>query len=152
MRAYVLLVLALVSAGCTSGEGLGALTGRDAARDPLYEEHRAAVSGQHDQEYPFAVEPGATVANVTLRLENWKHGLPLPGQAPAQLTLALLDASGAALDSVVLDGDHPVASLLATMPAPGTYLARVSGFGVSQELEGDEYGAGYALSVEVLYE
>lgn len=152
MRLLVLILVAAVSAGCTQGEGLGPLAGADEPREPHFEEHRAALSPDHDVDYPFAVDAGASLVNVTLLLETWRHGLPLPGESPAQVRIALVDAAGTLVEEAVLDGTQRTASLVASAPsAAGTYHAQVRGFGLSQPIEGDEYGAAYRLTIEVAY-
>lgn len=151
MRALALLLVVALGAGCT-GEGIARLTGQEEPREPYYKEHRAAISGQHDASYEFPVEAGTSLVNVTLALDLRTQGIALPERAPAQLRLELLDAADVLLDAVTLDAEHPTASLVAEAPSTaGTYRARVTGFGVSQAIEGDDYGAGYLLSVEVAY-
>ena len=151
MRAFAVLLVAALFAGCTQGAGLERLTGGDAPREPFYEEHRAVVAGEHDRSYAFAVEEGSALVNVTLVLDLRTNGLALPERAPAQLRLELLDAADVVLDAVMLDAEHPSASLVAAPSAPGELRARVTGFGVSQAVDGSDYGAAYLLSIEVAY-
>lgn len=152
MRLAAALLCALALAGCTQGGGLDLLARDAPAPEPYYKEHRASVSGEHEREYAFEVQEGASVVNVTLALYARGNGLPLPDAAPARLDLELRDASGRVLQRAALDAQRPVASLApeGALPA-GAYVARVTGVGASQTLEGDAYGAAYALTIEVLY-
>lgn len=150
VRALLLLAVALLLAGCTAKEPLAPLRGETPAPDPYYKEHRAIISGQHDEEYPVPVEAGAREVNVTLALDARTQGLPVPEAAPARVRLEILDGAGARLGEATLDADQPTASLVLELAA-GDYVARVSGVGASQAVQGEDYGAGYLLSVEVLY-
>lgn len=155
-RPGALLAVALMalSAGCTSvPEALAPL--RDdagAAPEPYYWEYRATVAPQHERAYEVEVGPRAALLNATLSLESRTNGLPLPGAAPAQLTLALLSPSGEVVRSAQLDPQRTSASILVDeFPERGAYTLRVHGGGASGDIEGSDYGASYILSVEVLH-
>lgn len=150
MRAALVLV-PLLLAGCAAPEGLGFAGGDDAPRDPYYKEHREVVSGAHNKTFDVPVDVRAALANVTIALDARTNGLPLPESAVAQLDVVLLSPGGEPLGGTAIDMQHRSASLLVEDLAPGTYHVRVSGFGAAPELDGRTYGAGYLLTIEVVY-
>lgn len=155
-RPGALLAVALValSAGCTGvPEALAPLGGGpEAPPEPYYWEYRATVAPQHERSYTVEVGPRAALFNATIHLESRTNGLPLPGAAPAQLTLALVAPSGEVVRSAQLDPQRSSASILVEeFPERGTYTVRVHGGGASGDIEGSDYGASYVLSVEVLH-
>lgn len=160
MRLVAALLAALLLAGCSAGP-MERLAPAEGPREPHYEEHQGLVAPRHDQAYPFEVGADATLVNATLRLVPRSSGIvpPAPGvpdaattAAPAQLTVALLDASGVVVASAAVDPAAPFATLLVEeLSAPGAWTVRVSGTGASGSVDRQEYGASYILSIEVLY-
>lgn len=148
---WALVLVPLLLAGCASPEGIGFSGDADAARDPYYKEHREVVSGAHNKTFDVPVEAGATLTNVTIALDARTNGLPLPDSAVAQLDVVLLSAAGEALHGATIDGQHPRASLLVADLPPGLYHVEVKGFGAAPELDDRTYGAGYVLTIEVVY-
>lgn len=155
MRFLALLLPVVLLAGC-SGVRVEGLTRSDAPREPHFEEARDLVAPQHDRVYAVPVEPGATLVNVTLLLEPRTSGVGLPGvpetTVPAQLTLEVLDPDGRVVAADKVDPSEPYTVLLLQAPAPeGEWTARVVGTGASGRVDGQDYGASYVLTVEVLY-
>lgn len=156
MRAVAVLLPALLLAGC-SGVRVEGLGGSEVAHEPHFEEVRDLVAPQHDRTYAVPVDPGATLVNVTLLLSPRTSGVGLPGvpdptNAPAQLTLELIDADGRVVAVDKVDPSEPFATLIVESPEPaGEWTARVAGTGASGRVDGQDYGAGYVLTVEVLY-
>lgn len=153
MRLVLALSLALFASGCAgAGERVEALRGGDAPREPYYKEWRAVLEREHDRRHEFPVEEGASALRVAFNMSGRANGLPLPQEAPARVTVEVLDARGEALGRFVADPPRP--ALDVTLPGPlagGTYAVRVQGLGVSHDLEGSSYGASYVLAVEVPY-
>lgn len=162
MRLAFGLVAALLFAGC-SNVSIEGLDDAEEPREPHYEEHQGLVAPQHDQSYPVQVDAGATLVNATLHLVPRASGLvppgqpvlpggPVPAPAPAQLTLAVLDAEGHAVAGATVDPSSPDVTLLVKEIAPpGAWTVRVSGTGASGSVDGEDYGASYLLTIEVLY-
>jgi hypothetical protein len=161
MRLLLGLVPALLAAGCANVSVEG-LNDAEVPREPHYEEHRGLVAPQHNESYGVEVDAGATLVNATLRLVPRASGVvpPQPGlpgappttPAPAQLTLAVLDAAGRAVAGATVDPAAPDVTLLVKeVTVPGPWTVRVSGTGASGSVDGEEYGASYLLSIEVLY-
>lgn len=149
MRLLVVLAT-LALAGCASPDGIG--FARDATLpDPYYKEIHELLAGEHHEVYELPVVEGAKSLNVTATLDTRTNGLPLPDAAPARLRVSLLAPDGSELAFAELDPQRPSANLTIEAPGPGEHLLRVDGFGASQPVEGEAYGASYALAIEVLY-
>lgn len=149
MRALALLAV-LALAGCASPEGIG--FARDAAiPDPYYKEHRELLAGEHHRVYEVPVIEGARELRLQATLDARTNGLPVPDAAPASLRVALLAPDGTELAVAELDPRNPQGNMTVTAPSPGVHLVRVDGFGASQPIEGEEYGAAYDLVAEVIY-
>lgn len=151
MRAFALVVVLAAAAGCAAPEPLGSLTGADDARLPYYKEHRAVVDGEHAEAYPFLVEEGARLVNVTLALDARTNGLPLPETPLEWLDVKLVAPDGVILREARLDANAPTATLVVEQPAAGEHRAQITGFGASERIDGEDYGSAYVLAVEVLY-
>lgn len=164
-----LLLAPLLMAGCT-GVSIQGLTPSEAPREPWYEEHRDLVAPQHSRAYEVHVTEEATLLNATVRLIPQTNGVPtgptappaaapattpataLTPPAPARLLLEVFDPSGREVGEAEADPSEPVATLLVQEPAEaGTWTVRVTGTGASGRLDGQEYGASYLLSIEVLH-
>lgn len=144
------LALALALPGCASEGPLG-FQRDETAPEPYYKEHRELLAGEHHKDFPVPVDAATQHVSIRAELDTRDQGLPLPGTVPASLRLALLAPNGTAIAEATLDAGHPNATLEAEDLAPGRYLARVDGFGASQPVEGEAYGASYTLVAEVLY-
>lgn len=146
-----LLLLPMLVAGCASPDSLG--FARDTLpADPFYKEYRALLAGEHHEVYPIPVADGARVLTVGAILSTRDNGLPLPDTAPASLRVALLAPDGTELGARELDPRHGDATLTVTeLRGAGEYLVRVDGVGASQPVDGEDYGAEYRLTTEVLY-
>ena len=149
MRLVALLACALL-AGCASPEG-GVFARDDALPEPYYKEHSELLAGEHHMVYEVPVEAGAKILDVVATLDARTHGLPLPDAAPARLRVALLAPDGAELAFAELDPQNARGNLTVVMPDAGIHLVRVDGFGASQPVEGEAYGASYTLVSEVAY-
>lgn len=152
MRALPFVAVALLAAGCTSSEGGLGFGAGTLPPEPYYKDYRELLAGEHHKDFPLPVEQQARAAIVTVVLQTRDQGLPLPGASPATLTVRILAPDGAILEEAQLDAQRTNASLALDDLAPGRYLARVDGFGVSQDLDGQAYGAEYLLTAEILYE
>lgn len=160
MRLLAALSASLLLAGC-SGVSVEGLDDAESRREPHYEEHRGLVAPQHDERFEVQVEAGATLVNATLHLVPRASGLvagapavpgPSPAPAPAQLTLHVLDAAGRAVAGATVDPSSPDVTLLVKeVTAPGLWTVRLSGAGASGSVDGQDYGASYLLSIEVVY-
>jgi len=144
------LALAIFLAGCASSDGIG-FARDDVAPDPYYKEQRELLAGEHHKVFEVPVLDGARILDVVAALEARSNGLPLPDAAPARLRVALLAPDGAELGFLELDAQRATGNLTVVTPAAGIYLVRVDGFGASQPVEGEEYGASYRLVSEVVY-
>jgi hypothetical protein len=152
VRALALLLVSLVTVGCTSSES-GLRLGTDAPPpDPYYQEYRELLAGEHHKDFPLPVEQPARTVLVTVALQTRDQGLPLPDASPASLRITILAPDGTPLQEADLDAQHTHATLALTDVGPGRYLARADGFGASQDLDEKPYGAEYVLSAEILYE
>ena len=161
MRGTAVLLVALTAllAGCANVKVEG-LQRSDAPREPYYAEHRDMVAPQHNKTYEVPVLDGATLVNATLHLTPRNTGIPVaaptlpPGAAPApaKLTLEVLDAAGRAGAAAVADPSTPNVTLpVHEITVPGAWTLRVTGGGASGSVDGQDYGAAYLLTVEVLY-
>lgn len=148
----VLVLLVAALAGCTgAGDGLGALRG-DAARDPYIHEFRDALSPQYNRTYAFPVDAGAASLNVSSALAMRSGGV-LPGQdAPASVTVTLLDPAGQARGVETLDPTQTNASLLLPRPlAVGAWHVQVVGSGGSVDAQAAQVSTVYVVDVAVRY-
>lgn len=150
-RALALVLVSLALAGCASEEGAFGFQGATGPMEPYFREYREVIAGQHAKRFDVPVDAPATLVNVTILLDARTNGLALPEVAPARLDVRLLDPAGALIGEAQLDARRPQAELLAGPLEPGLYAVMVEGFGASQDLEGDDYGAGYVVSVEIVY-
>lgn len=152
-----LLLAPLLMAGC-SGVSLQGLSPSGGPGEPWYVEHRDLVAPQHNRTYDLPVDAGAALINATVRLVPQTNGLPsgpgLPAGAvapPARLLLEVFDPSGRRMGEAEADPGEPTATVLVPAPAEaGSWIVRVTGTGASGRLDGQEYGASYLLSIEVL--
>lgn len=151
MRALIVVVFAALLGGCTAEEGAFAFQRGEVALDPYFKEYREVVAGSHSKLFEVPVEAQASVVNVTVQLDARTNGLPVPDATPARLRVQLVDPSGATLREAELDARTPAASLVLEDAPPGLYQVRIDGFGASQDLEGETYGSGYVVMVEVAY-
>lgn len=150
--ALVAVWAAILTAGCASQDGGGLGFAREGATpDPYYKEYHELLAGEHHKVFELPVEGGARLLDVGATLEARTNGLPIPDAAPARLRIALLSPAGAELAIAELDPQTTTRNLTVVTPEPGVYLLRVDGFGASQPVEGEAYGASYALVAEVLY-
>lgn len=148
---FALLAVAVALAGCADPGGFGFSRETGTQLDPYFHEYREVVAGQHAKTFDVPVDAPAALVNVTMLLDARTHGLPVPDASPAQLDVRLLDPTGAPVKEARVDARAPQASLVATDLAPGLYRVEVEGFGASQQLDGQEYGAGYVVTIEILY-
>lgn len=151
MRALATLVLLALAAGCTGEDGSFAFQRDEVAREPYFKEYREVVSGSHSRLFEVPVDSPANLVNVTVVLDARSNGLPVPEAAPTRLTVRLLDPAGATLREAQLDARQSAASLVLENAAPGLYRVQVDGFGASQDLDGETYGSGYEVRVDVGY-
>lgn len=144
------LFLTVLLAGCASPPGLG--FARDAVEpDPYYKEYRELLAGEHHNVYEIPVLEGALQLDLSATLEARSNGLSLVETSPARLRVALIGPDGATIAIMELDPQRTQGNMTVPEPVPGAYLLRVDGFGASQPVEGEAYGAGYRLVAEVLY-
>ena len=151
-RVLLALVLPALLAGCTGEDGAFGFQRADAVLEPYFHEYREIVAGSHAKLFDVPVDATPNVVNVTILLDPRTNGLPVPDASPAQLTVRLLDPSGAPVREATLDTRTPAASLVAEDLAPGLYKVEVEGIGVSQDLDGQTYGSGYVVTIDILYE
>lgn len=148
----VLVLLVAALAGCTgAGDGLGPLRG-DAPHDPYIHEFRDALSPQYNRTYAFPVDAGAASLNLSSAL-SMRSGGVLPGQdAPASLTVTLLDPAGQARGEQRLDPGQTRASLLLPRPlAAGAWHVQVVGTGGALDAQAAQVSTVYAVDVTVRY-
>lgn len=146
-----LLVVPLLLAGCTGPEGAFSFSRSGDPLAPYFQEYHEVVAGEHAKSFDVPVDAQARRVNVTLQLDSRTNGLPVPGAPPAQLDARLVAPDGTIVREARLDARAPEAALAVEDVAPGMYRLDVEGFGASQELDGQAYGAGYVVTIEVAY-
>lgn len=151
-RILLALVAPAILAGCTDpdGGGFGFQRG-EAGLEPYFQEYREIVAGPHAKLFDVPVDASLNLVNVTVQLDSRTNGLPVPEASPAQLEVRLLDPAGVAVREAVLDTRTPTVSLVAEDLAPGLYKVEIEGVGFSQDLDGQTYGSGYVVTVDVAY-